>query len=133
MVGEKTSPVDTQAQLRYEMAVYREQITMLRRETERVGLTTIDLTNALTTVESLSESQVLVPIGGGVLVRGKVSSTNVLMPIGSGYLAEMKKEGAQLELNRRIDATKRAVEKLTDEFNKINNRLREISNQVDHD
>ena len=124
------STPNLQAQLSYELAVYREQINMLRRETERVSLTTIDLTNALATVESLSEEQALVPIGGGVLINAALTNTSVLMPIGAGYLVNMKKETASLELNRRIDATKRAVEKLTDEFNKINHKLKEVASQL---
>ena len=125
------STPNLQAQLSYELAVYREQINMLRRETERVSLTTIDLTNALATVESLSEEQALVPIGGGVLINAALTNTSVLMPIGAGYLVNMKKETASLELNRRIDATKRAVEKLTDEFNKINHKLKEVASQLE--
>ena len=61
---------DTQAALSYELAVYREQISMIKRETERVSLTTIDLANALRTVEGIVPEQALIPIGGGALVKG---------------------------------------------------------------
>jgi len=119
------------AQLNYEVAVYREQLSMLKRETERVSLTTIDLTNALRTVESLGPEKVLMPIGGGAMIKGTVSQTNVLVPIGAEYLLEMKKDEAVAELNRRIDATKKAVEKLNEEFGKIMTRLQEVSGQLE--
>ncbi|MBI5046594.1 prefoldin subunit alpha [Candidatus Micrarchaeota archaeon] len=121
---------ETQAQLNYEMAIYREQISMLKRETERVSLTTVDLTNALKTVEELDATKVLIPIGGGAMVKGQVSETKVLMPIGAGYLVDMEKTTATVELNKRIDATKKAVERLSDEFNKISSKLRDISMQI---
>ena len=121
---------DTQAQLNYELAIYREQIAMIKRETERVSLTTIDLTNALKTVENLSQESILIPIGGGTLVRGSVSNTKVLVPIGAEYMLEMQREQAQDELKRRIEATKNAVEKLNEEFNKIARKLQEVSGQL---
>ena len=122
---------DIQAQLNYELAVYREQITMLRRETERVSLTTIDLANALRTVEAFKEELALIPIGGGALVKAHINDLNVLLPIGAGYLVNMKREYAIIELTRRIDSTKKAVEKLTEEFNKINSKFREVSGQLE--
>lgn|SRR5512143_1121616 len=121
---------ETQAQLNYELAIYREQIAMIKRETERVSLTTIDLTNALKTVENLSQDSVLIPIGGGTLVRGSVANTRVLVPIGAEYMLEMEREQAQEELRRRIEATKKAVEKLNEEFNKIAHKLQEVSGQL---
>lgn len=121
---------DTQAQLNYELAVYREQIAMIKRETERVSLTTIDLSNALKTVENLSKDNVLIPIGGGTLIRGSVADTKVLVPIGAEYMLEMDKESAREELARRIDATRKAVEKLNEEFNKIAKKLQEVSGQL---
>lgn len=121
---------DAQNQLSYEMAVYREQINMLKRETERVSLTALDLSNALKTVESLEKNNSLVPIGGGVLIKAHISETKVLLPVGGGYLIETTRENATIELNKRIDSTRKAVEKLNDEFNKISMKLREVSSQL---
>lgn len=125
-----TALEETQAQLNYEIAVYREQLLMLKRETERISLTAIDLTNALRTVESLGPEKVMMPIGGGAMIKGRVSETRVLMPIGAEYLTEMEKEAALLELGRRIEATKKAAEKLNDEFTRIMAKLQEVSVQL---
>ncbi|MDD5172437.1 MAG: prefoldin subunit alpha [Candidatus ainarchaeum sp.] len=121
---------EMQAQLGYELAVYREQIAMIKRETERVSLTTLDLSNALRTVENLSAETALIPIGGGALVRGTIIHTKVLVPIGGEYMLEMEREAAVQELTRRIEATKKAVEKLTEEFNRIAGKLREVAGQL---
>lgn len=124
------SAADLQAQLGYELAVYKEQINLIKRETERVSLTTIDLTNALKTAENVATNDVLIPIGGGALVKGHVDETRILVPVGAEYLVEMSKEEAVEELKKRVEATKKAVEKLTEEFNKIAVKLREATNQL---
>lgn len=121
---------ETQAALSYELAIYREQIAMIKREAERVSLTTIDLANALRTVEGLGTERVLIPIGGGALVKGAVSETKVLVPLGAEYIVEMEKDEAELELKRRIDATRKAVEKLNEEFSKIAQKVQEVSGQL---
>ena len=120
----------TAAQLNYEVAVYREQMQLIKRETERISLTTIDLTNALRAVENLEPNKVLIPIGGGAMAKGSVDEVKVLVPIGSQYLVEMEQESAREELEKRIEATKRAVTKLTEEFNKITKKLADVSTQL---
>jgi len=121
---------ETQAQLNYEVAVYREQLMMLKRETERISLTAIDLSNALKTVENLGAEKVLILIGGGAMIKGRVTETKVLVPIGAEYLMEMEKDAATLELSRRIEATRNAANKLNEEFNRIMGKLQEVSGQL---
>lgn len=121
---------EIQAQLNYELAIYREQISMIKRETERVSLTTIDLSNALKTAENLTQEEILIPIGGGALARGQVTTTKVLVPIGAEYMKEMTREEAVVEIRRRIDATRKAVEKLNEEFQKIARKLQEVAGQL---
>ncbi len=122
---------EAQSQLNYEVAVYREQLNMLKRETERISLTTLDLTNALRTVENLGAERVLMPIGGGALIKGKTYDTKVLVPIGGEYLVEMDKQAAATEINRRIEATKKALEKLNAEFGNVMNKLRDVSGKLE--
>lgn len=121
---------EMQAQLNYELAIYREQVQMIKRETERISLTTIDLNNALKAVENLEKEKVMIPIGGGALVRGHVEEVKVLVPIGAQYMIEMDQEKAVKELEKRIEATKRAVTKLTEEFNKIAKKLKDTSGEL---
>ena len=120
----------TQAQLSYELAIYKEQISMIKRETERISLTTIDLGNALKTVENVRADRVLIPIGGGAMVKGELAETRVLVPVGAQYLIEMDSDNAAVELKKRIDSTKKAVEKLNDEFTRIATKLREVTAQL---
>lgn len=121
---------ETQAALGYELAIYREQIAMIKRETERVSLTTIDLANALRTVEDMATEKVLIPIGGGALVKGSVNEMKVLVPIGAEYVVEMEKGEAESEIKRRVEVTRNAVEKLNEEFGKIVRKMQEITSQL---
>jgi prefoldin alpha subunit len=121
---------ESQAQLNYELAIYKEQVQMIKRETERIGLTTVDLNNALKAVENLEKEKVMIPIGGGAFVRGQVDELKVLVPIGAQYMVEMEQEKAKDELVKRIEATKKAVAKLTEEFNKIARKLQDTSVQL---
>ena len=125
---------DEKAQLGYELAVYREQIALIKQETERISLTTVDLSNALTTIENCEEAKkdqrVLIPIGGGTMLRGSLTEAKILVPIGAQYMVEMTQKEAVNEIKKRIDATKRAVEKLGAEFEKISSKLREASVQL---
>jgi prefoldin alpha subunit len=124
------SPEETQMALNYELAVYREQIAMIKRETERVSLTTIDLSNALRTAEGMGMEKVLIPIGGGALAKGTIGETKILVPIGGEYLVEMEKGLAVEEMKRRIDATRKAVERLNEEFTKIAGKVQDVSMQL---
>jgi prefoldin alpha subunit len=116
--------------LSYEIAVYKEQLTILQSEIERVTLTMLDLDNALRTLENLQINDALVQIGGGVFVKANIYSTRALVPIGAGYLVEMEKDLAILELKKRLESTKKAVEKLREEFQKISLKLREADAKI---
>ena len=114
------------AQLSYESAVYKEQMRLLQKEIERINLATIDLNNALHTAEKLKQDDVLVPIGGGSFLKATVYNTKVLVPIGASYLVEMEKTNAVIEMGKRLESTKKAIEKLSDEFQKVSSHLREL-------
>lgn len=118
---------DNVSQLAYEAAVYREQLRLIQKEIERISITNIDLVNAAKTTEQLKNGEVLVPIGAGSFISANTHTTKILVPVGANYLLEMEKEHASVEINKRIDATKNAVEKLNDEFNKISIRLNEMN------
>jgi prefoldin alpha subunit len=118
---------ENRVRMNYEVAIYREQLAMLRREMERVSLTTMDLSSAAQAVNGLKAEQILVPIGGGVFVRGEVKDTRVIVPIGAEFAVDMEKGEAEVELQRRVEATRQAVTKLNEEFEKINKKLREVT------
>jgi prefoldin alpha subunit len=114
----------------YEVALYRQQLGMLQKEMERVSLTTIDLNNALSTVKKLEQKETIVPIGGGTYVKAAITDTKVIVPIGAQYLREMDQKDAIAEIERRQEATKRAIVKLETEFKKIATKFQQVSSQL---
>lgn len=121
---------EAQTKLMYEVALYREQLAMLQKEMERVSLTTVDLNNAVKTVENIETKDVMVPVGGGTFIKATVTDVKLIVPIGAQYLREMDKEKTLDELNRRRKATKKAIEKLETEFKKIATNFQQVSGQL---
>jgi len=117
---------ETQAKMKYEIALYRQQLSLIQKEMQRITMTTAELGSAQKTVKELSERDALIPIGGGSYIKAKLTEKRVIMPIGAQYLVEMENEEAESEIQRRIDATKQAVEKLGAEFEKISVKLEQI-------
>lgn len=115
------------AQLSYESAVYQEQLHLLQKEIERVNITTVDLNHALRTAQQLKQEDILVPVGGGAFIKSSVYTTKMLVPIGADYLVEIEKDAAIVEINKRMEATKKAIEKLSEEFQKVSVKLRELN------
>jgi len=115
------------AKLSYEIQVYREQLRLLEREIERINLTTVDLANALRTVENIKNDQIMVPIGGGSFIRADVKDTKIFVAVGADYLEESDRAKAEAELKRRMESTKRAFEKLKEQFTIISKRLQDSS------
>ncbi len=118
------------AQLSYQVAMYRQQMEVIKRETERINMTAIEISNAIKAIERIKEEKALIPIGGGALVKGRIEDPKILVPVGAQYLVEMEKEDAHSELKTRLEATNKAVVKLTEEFNKLLAKLEEVSTQL---
>ncbi len=121
---------EAQTRVMYEVALYRQQLGMLQKEMERVSLTTIDLNNALSTVKKLEQKDTIVPIGGGTYIKASITDTKVIVPIGAQYLREMDQKGAIAEIERRQEATKKAIVRLENEFKKIAMKFQQVSAQL---
>lgn len=118
------------AKLAYEIRLYRKQLTLLQKEIERITLTSMDLSNASRAMDEISKGEALIPLGGGSYVKGTVSDEDVLVAVGGGYLIEMKSDIAKEKTKKRIEATKSAVKKLTQEFGSISSKLEVVSAQL---
>lgn len=124
------NPKEAQAKLMYEVALYRQQLTMLQKEIERINLTTVDLNNAISTVGKMKKEDIMVPIGGGAYMKAAVTNTNVLVPMGAQYVREMPEEEALHELKKRKEATGKAIQRLEVEFKKIAEKFQGVSAQL---
>lgn len=115
---------EEQQKILYEARVLDAQLRMLRTELDKVGLALVDLTNSLHSVENLEVKEALVPIGGGAFVKAAISEKNIVVPIGGNYLLLMDEKKARKEVEKRIEKTKEAAEKLNDEIKRVEVRLK---------
>lgn len=113
----------TYAKLAYEVRLYKNQLSLIQREVEKITLTSLDMNNALKTVDSMSAGESLIPIGGGSFVKGEVKEETVLLGIGSGYVIEVEKPYAVEKMKKRGELTREAINKLTREYSKISAKL----------
>jgi len=118
------------AKLVYEVRLYRKQLTILQREIEKITLTSLDLTNALKTVGHIEKGESLIPIGGGSYAKGTIDEGDVLVAVGGGYLIEMDKHVAKEKLKARTEATKTAINNLSEEFKKIAAKLEGVTMEL---
>jgi len=118
------------ARLSYEARLYKNQLTLLQKEIEKLTLTSLDTSNALRTIQSLQQGDVLVPVGGGSFVKGIVTDNKVLLGIGSGYVIEVDKETAAKKIKEREDATKETINKIAQEYSKVLAKFEAVSKQL---
>ena len=118
------------AKLAYEIRLYRKQLTLLQREIEKITMTSMDLSNSVKAMEDVEKGEALIPIGGGSYIKGEVAEESVLVAVGGGYLLEMDSKVAKEKTTKRVDATKTAVKKLTQEFSSISNKLEMVTLQL---
>ena len=121
---------ETYARLAYETKLYKNQLTLIQREIEKITLTTMDLNNAKRTVESVHEGETLIPIGGGSYVKGDIKDATVLLGIGSGFLIEVDKDVASERMKARSELTREAINRLSKEFAKISTKLKTVSREL---
>lgn len=114
----------------YESYFYRQQLGSIKKEIDKITLTMLDLVNAGKTIESLSQTDSLVPIGGNAFVEAKLSSDKILVPIGGGYTLKLNKESAKEEIDRRTESTKKVLEKLQTEYENIMGKLTEVEKKM---
>ncbi len=114
----------------YENYIYKQQLSMIRSEMEKITLTMLDLTNASKTISSLEMKESLVPIGGNAFLETKVSSEKILVPIGGGYLLKMDKEYSQKEMEKRAESTKKILERLQSEYELIIKKVNETEKKL---
>ncbi len=103
-----------------------QQRQMVEREMERLMMSLVDLSNSLRTIKNMGDEEMLVPVGGGAMVKTKLVDKNVFIPVGAGYALEYGVEDAKTEVDKRIKMTEKAVhtlraelKKLDDEFHKL--------------
>ncbi|MDD5022608.1 MAG: prefoldin subunit alpha [Candidatus ainarchaeum sp.] len=114
----------------YESYFYKQQLGAVKKEMERITLTMLDITNAVKTIDSMKKTDSLVPIGGNAFIETKLSSERVLVPIGGGYVLKMDREMAKTEMEKRAESTKKVIEKLQNEYERMVNMINDLERRI---
>ncbi len=101
----------------------------------RIEEQAIDLRRAIATLEALEENagdqETLVPIGGGVHVRARVSSDRaVVNPIGRGYAADVDLATAKAALEARSKEAEGLLQQKSQEAQRLATTAQRIAQQL---
>jgi len=79
---------------------------------------------AKTALDEVEEGrEVLVPVGAGSYVRGKIVERSVIIPIGGGYFVEVPPENAKEKLDKTIERLKKMHEDISKEIQRVEGDL----------
>ncbi len=101
----------------------------------RIEEQALDLRRAIATLEALQETtgdqETLVPIGGGVHVRARITSERaVVNPIGRGYAADMDLDGAKAALEARAQEAEGLLTQKTQEAQRLASMAQRLAQQL---
>lgn len=106
-----------------------QQRQLVEREMERLMMSLVDLSNSLKTIKNVGEEEMLVPVGGGAMIKAKLADRNVFVPVGAGYVLEFKAEDAEAEVDKRIKMTEKAVHTLRGELRKLDEEFHKLEHE----
>ncbi len=115
----------------YYANAYLGQLKKIEEDIVKINNLALELELTKEAIDKLGEN--FLPIGGGMLVRAKVESKKVLVPIGLNYFMYMNKEDAKKEIDKRIDAAKKSIERLKKDYENIKSILNEIEKKIEEE
>ncbi|MEM2962914.1 MAG: prefoldin subunit alpha [Candidatus Anstonellales archaeon] len=140
--GERQDSVDS-VRLAQQIEIYRQQLQALIQQATGLEAVETEMMAAKETLESAEgkDDLLLIPIGGGVFVRGKrKKGDNVLLNIGAGLVVEKTQEEALEALERRINENKRlkeivrkTIEETSEKLEKAEMEFRRVAGEIGKD
>ena len=94
----------------------RQQLQLLQRNAETLGLVIQERERALATVRGLGQSDdIMIPVGAGTFVRGKVADGRTLLrSVGGGVVLERSATEAIAELENEIEDLQAQVQRVAE-------------------
>jgi len=117
------------------LEAYREELENVDKQIIYIQALVNDYTRAKMTVEKLSEvdkeTEILVPIGGGVFIPMKVKKgVKALVSEGADVFIESSLDYAGEAIQRKIDELNEGLTRLNDIANQIRQKMEEISEKL---
>ncbi|MFZ1022876.1 MAG: prefoldin subunit alpha [Thermoplasmata archaeon] len=120
----------------YRLDAYRSQLNAMLQQLQILSNSRQDHLRARETLEGLDrldpDSELLVPVGGEVFVRGSAShGSPVLVGIGSGVVVEMDRAKATEILAQRILQIEQAANELEGQMRNLEERIQVLSQRLE--
>jgi prefoldin alpha subunit len=115
---------------------YKYQAEMMGQQLNMLTVTEQELGSAWNFLESFDEieegSEVMVPVGGGVMVTAKVSSGNkVLTSVGDNIVAEMDPKDAAHRIGERRDEVREMIQQVKASIEQTEAQAQALSQQAE--
>ncbi|AAL80499.1 prefoldin subunit alpha [Pyrococcus furiosus DSM 3638] len=120
----------------YEYQVVQAQAQLLAQNLELLSLAQAEVQTVKETLENLMKiedenPEILVPIGAGSFLKGKiVDKNNAIISVGSGYAVEKTLEDAIKYLDERIKEYDEAIRKTQEALNELQKRAAELAKKA---
>jgi len=113
--------------------MYRQQLSALSEQIERLGEAIIEHQEVIRALESLvndSSPKMMIPLGSGTqLLVDQMNNPSVVIDIGSGIQAERTVDEAVEILNKRISDIQELVTTLQSEFDETEAKVKDMASQ----
>ncbi len=114
-----------------------QQIQQLQQNLAALEKHVLDLTNMNENLREISKNEsydeVLMPFGGGIFFRSKISdSRNVVMNVGAGICVEKSTDDASRIVSEQTEHTRKAMEQLQEEFANAYVRIQELQAEFEN-
>ena len=118
-------------ELMYYANAYLGQLKKIEEDMVKISNMAMELELTKEGIDKLGEN--FLPIGGGMLVKAKVEENRILVPIGLNYFMYMNKEDAKKEIDKRIEAAKKSIERLKKDHQSIKAILDQIEKKLEEE
>lgn len=110
-----------------ELQQLQRQLQLYDRHLASLEQNLSDLQNAVATMDGMSGSDALVPIGAGVRIKATIDpDAKVLLDLGAGYTTEVPRAEALTELRDRLQAAESAFRTTSTEAQNLAQRMQEL-------
>jgi len=117
--------------------MYRQQLTALREQIERLSQASVEHQEVIQALESLvdeSSPKIMIPLGSGTqLLVGQPNNPGVVVDIGSGIQAEKNVSEAIEILKKRVSDIEELISTLQAEFNDTELKVKDLAGKFTND
>lgn len=123
----------TSGELQYLLQAYQEQYSVLTRELKDASDSVMGISSAIETLDGNDRvigRESLVPVGSGLYVYANVTEKSTVISIGGGLLMETDAASAKDMLNKRFEAERNNMNRISRQMKQVEDTIYEISYKI---